>query len=129
VSLAQLPRPLPCQIYERPPGCRSDGERSGRIIAKLQVGAGVSARVIRRSTKFCKGRVGPYGGRLLPVCCPDAPSLTFGTFGHNPADTGDHVSRDRGKGVATAASAGHPPAAATASSHGLEGSGDLLFNV
>jgi hypothetical protein len=33
------------------------------------------------------------------------------------------------KGVATAASAGHPPAAATASSHGLEGCGDLLSSV
>jgi hypothetical protein len=29
--------------------------------------------------RFSNGRVDPYGGRLLPICCPDAPSLTFGT--------------------------------------------------
>jgi hypothetical protein len=23
---------------------------------------------------FSNGRVGPYGGRLLPVCCPDSPA-------------------------------------------------------
>jgi hypothetical protein len=73
--------------------------------------------------QFFNGRVGPYGGRLLPVCCPDAPSLTFGL------QPGDHLSRDRAKGVATATSAGHPPATATASFHGLEGCGDLLSSA
>ena len=29
--------------------------------------------------RFLSGCVGPYGGRLLPVCCPDAATLTFGT--------------------------------------------------
>jgi len=29
--------------------------------------------------QFTRGRVDPYGGRLLPVCCPDAPTPTFGT--------------------------------------------------
>jgi hypothetical protein len=28
--------------------------------------------------RFSNGRVDPYGGRLLPVCCPDTPSLTLG---------------------------------------------------
>ena len=28
---------------------------------------------------FTRGRVDLYGGRLLPVCCPDALPLTFGT--------------------------------------------------
>ena len=29
--------------------------------------------------RFSKGRVDPYGGLLLPVCCPDALTVTFGT--------------------------------------------------
>jgi hypothetical protein len=28
--------------------------------------------------QFSNGCVGPYGGRLLPICCPDGLSLTFG---------------------------------------------------
>ena len=28
--------------------------------------------------RFTRGRVDLYGGRLLPVCCPDAGSLIFG---------------------------------------------------
>jgi hypothetical protein len=29
--------------------------------------------------RISNGDVGPYGGRLLPICCPGAPSPTFGT--------------------------------------------------
>jgi hypothetical protein len=29
--------------------------------------------------RFPRGRVDPYGGRLLPVCCPTQPARTVGT--------------------------------------------------
>jgi hypothetical protein len=84
---------------------------------------GSSARALRRSAtvlqRSCWSLRWSVAARLLP----DAPSLTFGP------QPGDHLSRDRGRDVATAASAGHPPAAATGSSHGLEGCGDLLSSV
>jgi hypothetical protein len=34
-------------------------------------------------SRFSKGCVDPYGGRLLPICCPDAASVIFGD--RNPA--------------------------------------------
>jgi hypothetical protein len=40
---------------------------------------GISVRASDDLPRFSNGRIDPYRGRLLPVCCPDAPSLTFGT--------------------------------------------------
>jgi hypothetical protein len=68
---------------------------------------GSSARALRRSATVLQRSCWSLRRSVAAGLLPDAPSLTFGPL------PGDHLSRDRGRGVATAASAGHPPAAAT----------------
>ena len=97
--------------------------RPGRIIETPQMSSGVSARALRRSATVLQGTWWSLRRSVAARLLPDAPSLMFGP---QPAD---HSSRDRAKGVATAAGGRQPPAVATASSHGLEGCGDLLFSV
>jgi hypothetical protein len=81
---------------------------------------GSSARALRRSATVLQRSSWSLRRSVAARLLPDAPSLTFG-----PQPLEPH----RGRGIATAASAGHPPAAATGSSHGLEGCGDLLSSV
>jgi hypothetical protein len=82
-----------------------------------------SARGLDNVPRFSNDRLGPYGSRLLPVCCPDAPSLTFGTTTRRPLEPRPWRRRR------SAASAGRPPARPPRVPHGLGGRGDLLPSI
>jgi hypothetical protein len=63
---------------------------------------GSSARALRRAATVLQRSCWSLRRSVAAHLLPDAPSLTFGP------QPGDLLSRDRGRGVA---SAGHPPAA------------------